>query len=197
MDLEAACRPDCILASNTSTIDISLIGQKTSAQDRIVGAHFFSPAHIMPLLEIVRTDRTSSQVSSRRMPSPMHSVPTWSSLQPPPPCCTFQSGIDSTIGPPSQVLLDTLTFGTTIRKIPVVVGNCTGFAVNRAMFPYQMAALMLLDLGIDPYKIDKAVKSDFGMPMGPFSLVDLVGADIRWAVGHVCFGWNCRRMERY
>jgi hypothetical protein len=62
--LEAACRPDCILASNTSTIDISLIGQKTSAADRLVGAHFFSPAHIMPLLEIVRTNRTSSQVHS-------------------------------------------------------------------------------------------------------------------------------------
>ena len=61
-DLEKACRPDCILSSNTSTIDISVIGQKTRAADRIVGAHFFSPAHIMPLLEIVRTDKTSPQV---------------------------------------------------------------------------------------------------------------------------------------
>lgn len=61
-DLEKACRPDCILSTNTSTIDISLIGAKTRAADRIVGAHFFSPAHIMPLLEIVRTDKTSPQV---------------------------------------------------------------------------------------------------------------------------------------
>ena len=64
-DLEKACRPDCILSTNTSTIDISLIGAKTRAADRIVGAHFFSPAHIMPLLEIVRTDKTSPQVRAQ------------------------------------------------------------------------------------------------------------------------------------
>ena len=62
-DLEKACGPQTILSSNTSTIDISLIGRKTKAADRIVGAHFFSPAHIMPLLEIVRTSDTSKQVS--------------------------------------------------------------------------------------------------------------------------------------
>ena len=63
-DLEKACRPDCILSSNTSTIDINLIGEKTRAAARIVGNHFFSPAHIMPLLEIVRTEKTSAQVPS-------------------------------------------------------------------------------------------------------------------------------------
>ncbi|CAI9776796.1 unnamed protein product [Fraxinus pennsylvanica] len=41
-----------ILASNTSTIDLNLIGEKTKSQDRIIGAHFFSPAHVLPLLEI-------------------------------------------------------------------------------------------------------------------------------------------------
>lgn len=62
VDLEKACGPDCILSTNTSTIDIELIGAKTKSQDRIIGAHFFSPAHIMPLLEIVRTEKTSKQV---------------------------------------------------------------------------------------------------------------------------------------
>ena len=61
-DLERVCGPDCILSTNTSTIDIELIGAKTKSQDRIIGAHFFSPAHIMPLLEIVRTNKTSKQV---------------------------------------------------------------------------------------------------------------------------------------
>ncbi len=61
-DLERECRPDCILSTNTSTIDINVVGAKTGAAARIVGAHFFSPAHIMPLLEIVRTEHTSKQV---------------------------------------------------------------------------------------------------------------------------------------
>ncbi len=62
-DLEKACSKDCILSSNTSTIDITLVGAQTHALDRLVGAHFFSPAHIMPLLEIVRTPKSSPQVS--------------------------------------------------------------------------------------------------------------------------------------
>ncbi|KAJ8623622.1 hypothetical protein MRB53_032151 [Persea americana] len=61
-DLETYCPPHCILASNTSTIDINLIGETTKSHDRIVGAHFFSPAHVMPLLEVVRTQKTSPQV---------------------------------------------------------------------------------------------------------------------------------------
>lgn len=40
-DLEKYCPPHCILASNTSTIDLNLIGEKTKSQDRIIGAHFF------------------------------------------------------------------------------------------------------------------------------------------------------------
>jgi len=61
-DLERYCNPTCILASNTSTISLEEIGAKTKAQDRIVGPHFFSPAHVMPLLEIVRTDKTAAAV---------------------------------------------------------------------------------------------------------------------------------------
>ncbi len=61
-DLEKVCRPDAILSTNTSTIDINIIGQNTKCKDRIIGAHFFSPAHIMPLLEIVRTEHTAPQV---------------------------------------------------------------------------------------------------------------------------------------
>mmetsp|Transcript_9223 Transcript_9223/g.33812 ORF Transcript_9223/g.33812 Transcript_9223/m.33812 type:complete len:730 (+) Transcript_9223:121-2310(+) len=132
-DLEKYCNHNCILATNTSTIDIEVVGSKTRAQDRIVGAHFFSPAHVMPLLEIIRAKQSSP-----------------------------------------QVVLDLLTLGKRIKKTPVVVGNCCGFAVNRVFFPYGMSAGFLLDLGQDILQIDKAIKA-FGMPMGPFMLNDLVG----------------------
>lgn len=189
-DLEAACRPDCVLSSNTSTIDLNLIAAKTRARERIVGAHFFSPAHVMPLLEIVRTEHTSPQVRPASPLSPMRLAwPAWlanpdrSAVE----CCVAWHGCEvpslRELRRPvpnrnpdlaAQVILDTLELGLKIKKTPVVVGNCTGFAVNRVFFPYTMAACLLLDLGADPYAIDKVIKGMFGMPMGPFRLSDLV-----------------------
>ncbi|CAM6096786.1 unnamed protein product [Calypogeia fissa] len=62
-DLEKHCKPDCILATNTSNILLGDVGAKTpNSYDRIVGTHFFSPAHVMPLLELVRSRKTSPQV---------------------------------------------------------------------------------------------------------------------------------------
>lgn len=69
---------------------------------------------------------------------------------------------------PLQVILDTIAYGSDIKKTPVVVGNCTGFAVNRVFFPYTQAACMLVDLGLDPYMVDMVILKGFGMPMGPF-----------------------------
>ncbi|AQK85259.1 peroxisomal fatty acid beta-oxidation multifunctional protein MFP2 isoform X1 [Zea mays] len=132
-DLEKYCHHNCIFATNTSTIDLNIIGQKTASQDRIVGAHFFSPAHVMSLLEIVCTHHTSS-----------------------------------------QVIVDLIDLAKKIQKTPIVVGNCTGFAVNRMFFPYAQAASFLVDYGLDVYHIDHVI-TQFGMPMGPFRLADLVG----------------------
>ena len=140
-ELERICKPDCILSTNTSTIDITKIAAKMKNPERIVGAHFFSPAHVMQLFEIIRTDAT-----------------------------------------PPQVLVDTLGLSKQIKKTPVVVGNCTGFAVNRVFFPYTMSATALVDIGCDPYAIDRAIMM-FGMPMGPFRLGDLVGHDVGVHVG--------------
>jgi enoyl-CoA hydratase/3-hydroxyacyl-CoA dehydrogenase len=64
--------------------------------------------------------------------------------------------------------MDTLALSGRIKKTPVVVGNCTGFAVNRVFFPYTMAACLLADMGQNPYMVDKAIAGTFGMPMGPF-----------------------------
>jgi enoyl-CoA hydratase/3-hydroxyacyl-CoA dehydrogenase len=64
VELEKRCPKHAILASNTSTISLADIGRNTTAQDRIIGLHFFSPAHVMPLLEIIRT-APDSKVSER------------------------------------------------------------------------------------------------------------------------------------
>lgn len=69
-----------------------------------------------------------------------------------------------------QVIVDLVDVGKRIKKTPVVVGNCTGFAVNRMFFPYTQAALLLVEHGVDPYQIDRAI-SKFGMPMGPFRFI--------------------------
>eukprot|EP00741_Cyanophora_paradoxa_P003369 tig00000692_g3274.t2 len=55
-DLLAACSPRCVLATNTSTIDIDAISAElpAEAKGRMLGVHFFSPAHVMPLVEVVR-----------------------------------------------------------------------------------------------------------------------------------------------
>lgn len=141
-DLEEVCRSDCILSTNTSTIDITVIADKMRQPERIIGAHFFSPAHVMPLLEIVRSDLT-----------------------------------------PPDITRDLISYGSKIKKTPVVVGNCTGFAVNRVFFPYTMAAMLLSDAGVDAFRIDDVIQKQFGMPIGPFRLTDLVGGDISQHVG--------------
>nr|WP_247654766.1 MULTISPECIES: 3-hydroxyacyl-CoA dehydrogenase NAD-binding domain-containing protein [unclassified Microvirga] len=61
-DLDAILPPGTVLATNTSYLDINLIAAATSRPADVVGLHFFSPANVMKLLEIVRTDRTAPDV---------------------------------------------------------------------------------------------------------------------------------------
>jgi 3-hydroxyacyl-CoA dehydrogenase len=57
--LDAVARRGAVLATNTSTLDIEAIAAATSRPEDVIGMHFFSPANVMPLLEVVRTTRTS------------------------------------------------------------------------------------------------------------------------------------------
>jgi 3-hydroxyacyl-CoA dehydrogenase len=61
-ELDKIGGPQCVLASNTSTLDIDEIASATSRPERVVGLHFFSPANVMRLVEIVRGTKTSSEV---------------------------------------------------------------------------------------------------------------------------------------
>ncbi len=60
--LEAVAKPDAVLATNTSTLDIEQIAAATNRAHDVIGMHFFSPANVMPLLEVVRTRKTSAPV---------------------------------------------------------------------------------------------------------------------------------------
>jgi 3-hydroxybutyryl-CoA dehydrogenase len=58
-ELERACRADTVLATNTSALSVTEIAAATSTPERVVGMHFFNPAPLMPLVEIVRTELSS------------------------------------------------------------------------------------------------------------------------------------------
>jgi len=60
-ELERICRPDAVLATNTSALSVTEIAGSTSTPERVVGMHFFNPAPLMPLVEIVRAELTSDE----------------------------------------------------------------------------------------------------------------------------------------
>jgi len=61
-EIDKIAKPDCVLASNTSTLDIDEIAAATSRPQIVIGLHFFSPAHVMRLVEIVRGKHPSNEV---------------------------------------------------------------------------------------------------------------------------------------
>lgn len=62
--LDRVCSPECVLATNTSTLSVDEIASATSRPHMVIGAHFFSPANVMPLLEFVRGTATSKETVS-------------------------------------------------------------------------------------------------------------------------------------
>ena len=135
-ELDRIAPKGAILASNTSNLDINEIAAATGRPQDVVGMHFFSPANIMKLLEIVRGDKTGS-----------------------------------------DVLTTALAVAKAINKQSVVARVCDGFIANRAFDTYWREAEFLVEEGASPYDVDKTLY-DFGMPMGPFAVADLVGLDV-------------------
>ena len=136
--LDEHVKSDAILASNTSGLDIDSIASVTKRPEKVVGTHFFSPANIMRLLEVVRGDQTSN-----------------------------------------ETLATIMAIGKKLKKAAVVSLNAPGFIGNRMLFGYTAQANMLLLEGALPHQIDQALES-FGLNMGPFRMMDLVGLDLGW-----------------
>jgi 3-hydroxyacyl-CoA dehydrogenase len=144
--LDAICKPGAILASNTSYLDIDEIAASTSRPQDVVGMHFFSPANVMKLLEVVRGDKTAPDVLATAMAvgKKIGKVAVVAGV-----CHGFIGNrmLSTRQQPAMQLLLE----GATPAQIDKVH---TDFGMP--MGPFQMSDLAGLDIGWhrDPSKID-------------------------------------------
>jgi 3-hydroxyacyl-CoA dehydrogenase len=77
--LDGICKPGAILATNTSYLNVNEIADQTRRPEYMLGLHFFSPANVMRLLEVVRAEKLPGQCWPHRWPSPRRSrrSPSW------------------------------------------------------------------------------------------------------------------------
>ncbi|GAA2597290.1 3-hydroxybutyryl-CoA dehydrogenase [Actinomadura fulvescens] len=135
--LDRVCRPDAVLATNTSSLSVTDIAVTTNRPAKIVGVHFFNPAPVMKLVEVIGTVLTEDGAVAR---------------------------------------VADLVRG--LGKTPVTVGDRAGFVANRLLFGYLNQAAAMLESGhATRDDIDAAMKVGGGLPMGPFTLMDLIGLD--------------------
>lgn len=145
-ELDKSCTAQCVFGTNTSGLSITQIAASTANPARVIGLHFFNPAHIMKLVEIIPGLETSEETVN---------------------AC--------------------LEFVRSLGKLAVRVEECASFLVNRLLGRYMNEALYALQEGSASIEeIDKAV-ADYVMPIGPFALRDMNGADIGLAVAKFNF----------
>jgi 3-hydroxybutyryl-CoA dehydrogenase len=137
-ELELLVSSDAILATNTSALSVTEIASAVTTPERVVGMHFFNPAPLMPLVEIVR-----AELSSEEAVEAAYAV------------------------------------GERLGKRPIRCHDTPGFVVNRILIPLLNDCIRVLDEArISPEDLDTAMTAGAGWPMGPCTLVDLVGIDV-------------------
>jgi 3-hydroxybutyryl-CoA dehydrogenase len=137
-DLDKHCAPSTIFATNTSSLAVTRIAAVTGRPDRVVGMHFFNPAPVMRLVEIVHTVLTAP-----------------------------------------ETVAAVRDLAERCGKTPVVVGDRAGFVANALLFGYLNASARAAETGIAAVAdIDAAVVAACGLPMGPLTLMDLIGLDV-------------------
>jgi 3-hydroxyacyl-CoA dehydrogenase len=139
-EIEAVLDPDALIATNTSTLDIDGIAQGLKKADRFIGMHFFIPAQVNPLLEVIPAQATSS-----------------------------------------ETLATSMALALDIRKQAVIAANGDGFIGNRLFDRIHQEAMYLVEEGALPEEVDSALE-EWGLAIGPFRALDLVGNDIPWGV---------------
>lgn len=130
-------REDAIIVTNTSSLSVNEMAKGHPHPEFFAGMHFFSPVHKMPLVEVIRGEKSSD-----------------------------------------ETIATVFELAKKMGKMPVVVKDGAGFLVNRLLLPYMAEAAFLLEEGMDVERVDKAYVNSFGMPMGPFELMDSVGLDV-------------------
>ncbi len=136
-ELDASTPGHAILASNTSSLSITEIGEATLRPDKVVGFHYFYPASIMPLIEIVEGEETSSETVSAAV-----------------------------------------TFAQAIRKQPITCAEVPGFVVNRILNSSSAEVWREQEeKGLSIKKIDEGLGSAGILPLGPYTLINLLGLD--------------------
>jgi 3-hydroxybutyryl-CoA dehydrogenase len=137
-ELEAAAGPETILATNTSALSVTQIASVLERPERAVGMHFFNPAPLMPLVEIVRAERTDDDV--------------------------YETAF---------------AVGSRLGKTPIRCTDTPGFVVNRVLIPLLNDCVRVLDeAGVTVEDLDAGMRHGAGWPMGPCTLLDLVGLDV-------------------
>ncbi len=131
--IEKHVSDDCVIATNTSAIELIELGQNLKHPQRFVGTHFFYPVDKMQLVEVASHPSTSNEANARA-----------------------------------------LGLVTTLQKTPINVKDSTGFIVNRLLTSHLLEASRLAETGVPINWIDEAAVQ-FGLPMGPFTLVDELG----------------------
>ncbi|HEV8641141.1 MAG TPA: 3-hydroxybutyryl-CoA dehydrogenase [Methylomirabilota bacterium] len=145
--LDRVCPPHAILASNTSSCNVTAMAAATRRAGRVLGLHFFNPVPLMKLVEVVRTILTEDAA--------VQAATEWIRA---------------------------------VGKVPVQTKDSTAFIVNRLLVPYLLDAVRLYESGLGSLEdIDQAMKLGCGYPMGPFTLLDLVGLDTAMHVAEVMF----------
>jgi enoyl-CoA hydratase/3-hydroxyacyl-CoA dehydrogenase len=136
-ELDAATPGHAVLASNTSSLSITEIGEATLRPDKVVGFHYFYPASIMPLIEIVEGEETSQETVSAAV-----------------------------------------TFAQAIRKQPITCAEVPGFVVNRILNSSSAEVWREQEeKGLSIKKIDEGLGSAGILPLGPYTLINLLGLD--------------------
>jgi 3-hydroxybutyryl-CoA dehydrogenase len=155
-DLDRICKPGAILATTTSSLPVIECAAVTSRPGDVIGMHFFNPAPVMKLVEVVTTVATDADVAR-----------------------TVRALCART------------------KKVAVTCGDRAGFIVNALLFPYLNDAVTMLEkhyATID--EIDTAMKVGCSLPMGPFTLLDVVGLDVSLAIQETLYrefrasGWK-------